>query len=635
MENLFLRRASEQLREPVAFLGIVSPEPVRFYLKPKVAVLYDRPVLLEGTPGSGKTTLARLFDYEIIHTLLENDAIPNRKQLLAILTECGAIADGQIAILGARVSLESDYREIWDFDYPLEVRHALTTALIASRAVQLWIRSLERCGIPLGSCRIVPKVGAEGKLSSIGGSHCADALTRAREVERSIYEIIGSLVQPSIQDLPEECTSAYHPLDVIEQIAILTEDGEARRLQPLVILDDANVLHPDQFDAIKRMLARREMRVARWMMYRLDALNIASVLSRDELTDAASPPLPGINSARNWTLIRFQNAQERAKSRREFRKIASDMANRYLGRMPLFSRRRLLNFRSLMQTRIDPVAAGKLSKYRKGVENFARKEVSPQTVDRLLSIVDDYLQGKSDEGDEAVRWAMFSILVRRYINRVPQRDLFQPDVELSRPVKADSEVLGGARLHLCHQLDRPFFAGLDDLCDAASENAEQFLHLAAVLVDASATNITRGKPSPVSAAKQHRLLVDRASQFFDEWSFPHSNAVRWLISGIARRCVDVSLEPNASLGHGASAFGVIEAEFRAVEESHPQLATVLKYAVAYNAVSTYTTSCQGEDWMLVQLGGVPLLKYKLTLKRGGFIKSNLDELERFIQEGGL
>ena len=59
MENPFLKRATEFLRDEEAFLAIVSPEPVKLFLtRPgKRGVLYDRLVFIRGTPGSGKTTL--------------------------------------------------------------------------------------------------------------------------------------------------------------------------------------------------------------------------------------------------------------------------------------------------------------------------------------------------------------------------------------------------------------------------------------------------------------------------------------------------------------------------------------------------------------------------------------------------
>ena len=61
MANPFEKRATEYLRDDEAFLAVVTPEPLAtFFKKPaKEERLYDRLTMIIGTPGSGKTTLAR------------------------------------------------------------------------------------------------------------------------------------------------------------------------------------------------------------------------------------------------------------------------------------------------------------------------------------------------------------------------------------------------------------------------------------------------------------------------------------------------------------------------------------------------------------------------------------------------
>ena len=83
MENPFLRRATEFLRDDEAFLAIVSPEPVTYFLRGPGThgTLYDRLVLVRGTPGSGKTTLARLFEFPTICALLRNQSFAGHKDL--------------------------------------------------------------------------------------------------------------------------------------------------------------------------------------------------------------------------------------------------------------------------------------------------------------------------------------------------------------------------------------------------------------------------------------------------------------------------------------------------------------------------------------------------------------------------
>ena len=64
MENTFLRRATEFLRDDEAFLAIVSPEPVSYHLERpgSSGALYDRLVQLRGTPGSGQVDWDTTFD---------------------------------------------------------------------------------------------------------------------------------------------------------------------------------------------------------------------------------------------------------------------------------------------------------------------------------------------------------------------------------------------------------------------------------------------------------------------------------------------------------------------------------------------------------------------------------------------
>lgn len=159
---------------------------------------------------------------------------------------------------------------------------------------------------------------------------------------------------------------------------------------------------------------------------------------------------------------------------------------------------------------------------------------------------------------------MLGVLFQRYAKRVPQQGLFDDagqDAEPSRPLVADDKVYEGAKIHLLHKQDRPYFYGIDPVCDAGSENAEQFLQLASRLVAQSETQLIRSKPPTLSASSQHSLLRNRAAEMIREWDFPHHQQVKKLADGIAAACVRKSLEGNASLGGGANAFGIPQEEF--------------------------------------------------------------------------
>jgi hypothetical protein len=137
VENPFLIRTAELLRDDEAFLAVVSPEPLTHHLKKagEAGILYDRLVLMRGTPGSGKTTMARLFEYPTLYTLLRNKSSTGYKELHSALTECRAVKDEEPLILGCRLSMESDYRDIWEFPYTDEIKTNLMMSLLQARTV--------------------------------------------------------------------------------------------------------------------------------------------------------------------------------------------------------------------------------------------------------------------------------------------------------------------------------------------------------------------------------------------------------------------------------------------------------------------------------------------------------------------
>jgi hypothetical protein len=629
MANPFEKRATEYLREEEAFLAVVTPEPLAtFFQKPaKEGRLYDRLAMIIGTPGSGKTTLARLFQYPTLRTLLRNRSLHAYKALIDTLTTCGAITKGQPAVMGARVSLETEYREFWEFPYPEDLRIGLMLALLQARTMLIWLRNLQNAGVPPTAIKITARADAEAALAAIGGASGIELLQRARQVESAIYDISAALVAPNVEEIDSAAAAAYRPFDVIESFEI-QDDEDQLSLRPLVIFDDAHILHPSQLSALQSWLTRRETRVARWVLTRLDALTTTDVLSDQESDE------PGLKRAREITDIWMQSHDDRRAQRLAFRKMAKDMAERYLSQMEVFNRRGLKSLGDLLSTRMEPISRSKIEDLANRVNSLQHKYKI--TADRRAGLekeVDDYLPNAEDAGED-LRLAMLAILFERYWKRIPQRGLFEEgdeDNDPSRPITADSGVADGARIHLLHQYDRPYFYGIDTLCDASSENAEQFLQLSARLVSQSETQLIRTNPATLSSTLQNKLLRERAGEIVKEWDFPQHQLVRRLADGIAKECLAKSLEGNASLKGGALGFGIPQEDFNTIPKKHPDLARVLQFGIAYNAFTLIPEHrTKKREWCLIELSGILLLRYGLTLTRGGFLERRIPDLQRLM-----
>jgi len=636
MANLFEKRATEYLRDDEAFLAVVTPEPLStFFQKPaEEERLYDRLAVIVGTPGSGKTTLARLFQYPTLRTLLRNKSLSTYKPLIDTLTACSAVVDDHPIVVGGRLPLEAEYREFWEFPYPDDLKAGLMIALLQARTVLAWLRSFTTAGVPLEDVEIVPRAGADAALTAIGGTSGPSVLRRASQTELAIYRISAALVPPDVSDIDADAAAAYRPFDVIESIRV--RDGEQTLLlRPLVIFDDAHSLHPAQLVTLTRWLARRELKVARWILMRLDALTPADVLTEQSKPEVQGEP--GLKRSREITSIWLQSSNDRAYQRRSFRKMAKDMANRYLQKMDVFNRRGLNSLGDLLATEPETIAPGKREQLRTQLASLQKRNgISDARRRNLETEVDRYLEASGEKGED-VNLAMLSILFARYGKRTPQRGLFEAgtaDVEPTHPLTADADIADGARLHLMHKHARPYYYGIDVLCDASSENAEQFLQLAARLVAQSETQLIRRKTATLNSGVQHSLLREKAAEILRDWDFPQHQLVRRLADGIAAECIDKSLEPNASLGGGASAFGIPQEEFDAIPTKYPDLARVLQFGVAYNSFMLVPNhGTKKKQWCLIELGGVLLLHHGLTLRRGGFLERRTEDLVRILGEG--
>lgn len=628
MVNPFEKRATEYLRDDEAFLSVVTPEPLETFFRRHAEEdrLYDRLVMVIGTPGSGKTTIARLFQYQTLSALLRSGSSRTHAPLLDSLVRCGAIADARPAVVGTRISLESEYRDIWEFPYPPDLRVGLTNTLLQARAVIGWLRSIEGAGVALGDISVDPKSGADAAVESIGGTDGAAVLERARQVELGIYRVAAALVPPAIEELDQAVLDGYRPFDVIETIQLKTASGRLS-LRPLAIFDDAHRLHPDQLEALSRWLVRREVRIARWVLTRLDALTSTDVLLDALVADAG----PGIQNSREVTEIRMQSGKDRAGNRRAFRSMATDMSRRYMSQMDILSRRNLLSLSDLLGDEPSGASKTQVAELRRHADVVQRRVgMHPSRREELDSEIGAFLSAR-DVADDDLRIASLTILMERYGKRTPQRALFEEDPEPSKPLRMDTSILEGARIALLHRYGRSYYYGMEAICDAGTENAEQFLHLAGRLVAQSETQIVRGKSPTLTADRQHRLLVEKAGEIVDGWDFPHHRQVERLGRAIAGECVQKSLEPNAPLGGGATAVGIPLEEFKALPDAFPDLARVLQFGIAYNAfVVVPNHSTKNRMWCLVELGGALLLQNGLTLRRGGFLERSSRDLQRML-----
>jgi len=633
MANPFLRRATEYIREDSSFLAIVSPAPLTTYFAkhPRKDAIFEVPVRVIGTPGSGKTMMASLAEFRLVEAILRDQSSGTNRDLAGALSACGFIDGERPRVAAVRIPMESEYRDFWELPYPEVIRTKLALSLVQARAMLGLIRNLTaNRSRAVRDIRFIAKDASEAHLEQIGGLDSEGIRRRALEVQKAIYGVAAGLVPPDLNDLPEAAREPYQPLEAIQEIEIDWQ-GEAVSLRPLVILDDVHALHPDQYEGIFAALARREIKVGRWLMMRMDALSPGVVFRSPAHVEAHN-----LKPGRDFLDVLMQNQAERRTERAQFRKMAIDMADRYLPLVTSLRDRNFTRIVDLLPATPPQIPPGKVRDLAAAVDRDQRRlGITPSRRAKIDKLVEGFMSGtKSADKGEEVTLGMSRVLLYRYANRVANMspDLFKEfDPEPKVGLKADTDVADAARLRLYHDLDRPLHYGFDDLCDASNENAELFLQLAGALVSRMETRAIRNQDPALPPSLQQSTLRERSVEIINGWAFPYARKVRDLITAIADECVEVSLSANARLGSGANAVGIPVAEFEALVKDEGELTRVLKFAAAYGALNVVPDYGQGgKIWCLLELSGPVCLARGLTFKRGGFLEWRVDQLDALV-----
>lgn len=626
--NPFLRRATEYLRDTASFLQITSPEPLSVFIgkHERINDLFDLPVRIVGSPGTGKTMLATLVEFRTLEAVLLDQSNPNNRELTAAFNDA-KFADGDVPRVAAvRLPMESEYRDFWELPYDPAIKTKLMLTLIQARAMISFYRNLTANGRRhVADIGVATREEAGAQVAQIGGPHALDQLGRAREVDAAVYSIGSSLIPPNLEDIPEAANAPYQPFEAIKEF-LIEWDGHTVPLRPLIILDDVHTLHPDQLSALMRALARREIRMGRWMMMRMDSLSPHDILrSSDE--DFG----PGLKAERDYVDIYLQNVTHRRMERRRFRSMAGDMANRYLRFVPALRERGIDSFSATLSRSPPKFSAANMRDLETLLNrDQASLEITESRREQLAEDVTRYVaNSKAHDITEELRLAMLRVLMHRHAGRVSGTNLsFFDDPDPVVEVKAKPQIVDAARVHLYHLFGRPLHYGLEDLCDASNENAELFLQLAGTLVDKVEAKVIRRQTAELNAQQQQEVLTQRANEIIEKWSFPYARRVKLLVQEIGRRCVENAKLPNAPLGGGATSFGILERELVDLLRSERELLSVLKFAVAYGALTAVRHYGQGgKDWCLFELSGLVRLAYGLDLGRGSFLECTVSEIE--------
>jgi hypothetical protein len=628
MDNPFKKRRTEFIADRRSFLSLVSPTPIDDFFDGEESQLIDKLVLVVGTPGCGKTTLAQILEFESLTTLCLPDGGVNNKALVSVLEDRRLTVDGLPRVVAYRLSMSTIFRGIWELPYPESIRTTLLRAYVQAKAVLGWYRQLESLSIPDEQIEIVLDGSADSLRSITRADNSAAFRGYAKEIELGIFKLATALVPPpEAQMAGDFINTSYDVFEGLKAIRIVDSPlrpGETISLRPMIIIDDAHELHPTQFIQLRDWLKSKAMGVSRWIMSRADIVapeDYRAALEDD--TASSTTAVPGSTVGRDYVIRLLQ-----FRKKEKFKPTAVDIAKRYIDSIPEFSRRSIKDLSHGIDGKSASLPAGELKDLKESVKKLGTAvRFSDRLVEKLRARVPG--SAREDEGLAALR-----ILMHRESRKQPQMGLLedeQRDIAVSDDRQAAASLVDGARIQLMHEYERPFYYGMDKLIAASNYNIEQFIRLADVLVDQLLARTIRNRTFELDARSQHAALVGASKSIIREWDFPFHSAVQTLVERIGRRCVEKTLQPNAPLDDGANAYAVLQDEMDRVLQRSERLTRVLHFACAYQAlIMVPQYRCKGKVWCVLELGAIPCMAYGLTLNRGGFLEGTLSELDSLV-----
>lgn len=637
MDNPFKKRRTELITDRRTLLSLVSSVPIEDFFRVDKTELIEKLTLVVGTPGCGKTTIAQVVEFESLLSLCQATGTPINKDLVDVLTMYKLIQDGRPTLIGHRLAMTTNFRDIWELPYTEHMKLALLRAFLQAKAVLGWFTQLEAMKISMADVDIVMGPNSESVVAVTGADDPMRFREYAREIELAIFRVVTSLVPPDEEAMARDFLNTRY--DVFEvllgfRVRRWPDDDAARPvvLRPMMVVDDAHELHPAQFLQLRDWLKSKAMGVSRWLMCRPD------VVSADDYRDALAKEMesdeeltPGSTRGRDYLMKLMQLGAKRAA---RFKPTAIDIANRYVASIPEFARRGLRDMRPMLAPDAPvELPDGLLRQLREKVDKLGRDM-------RFSRSLIDALRARVPAGipeDEAL--AALRILMHRESRKSPQLGLLEETEMLEEPVSDDrtaaSSLIDGARIQLMHEFDRPYYYGMDKLIAASNANIEQFIRLGGSLVDEVLARVIRERGANLPARAQHTALVGQARQAMKDWDFPYNAIVRELVGKIAERCIERTLKPNAPLDDGANAIGIPQDEMEKVLKRYGRMARVLHFAFAYKAlIFVPQYNCKNKVWCLLELGALPCMAYGLTLSRGGFIEDTLAGLQSVLPGEG-
>jgi hypothetical protein len=590
--------------------------------------IWDRPVIVQSAPGAGKTSLLRTFTAEALREVADHP--DELAPLHAQLSELSAIEDGQVRLLGVRLALKRDYQAIGDLGLTPERAVKVFFRLLDAKLVQAIADALLHA-VPdasIDSLRWEAGTAGAEALRRLGGPEFTRVLEWAERTHRELLDYLDAVLPPDLDGL-----TGHHAPYTVQALsgANFSLDGRTLELAPLLMFDDAQELGNSQRAGLLHALSDRDLILHRWLAERYQAMSADEVIADGE-PDRAYLRLRIEDEARHLGGIR------RGRRTRGFDRLLVEIADLRAAPMLHSAADEVRSFSDLLEEPQD-CSASRIAK------------VNGDLDARLLAIADgsprygEWLTlaaGKRGYPGAVYRRVM-QILVARDRGR-GQDTLFNVALnEKELEARWASGLSEAAALLLRHELQVPFYAGVDRLTALASENIEQYIALSGELFEEVLARSTLNQTLTLDPVRQDRIVTGVSETFWRNIPERLSDGreIQRLLLHVATLCRKDTYRETAPYPPGVTGTAIsmrdrqrlLDPRWRDGIKGADELFGALAGAVGHNLLrAELDYAVKGDRWMVLYLNRMLCARFGLPLGYGGFRERPLEELCGWMAE---
>jgi hypothetical protein len=606
--NAFKYRAGDApMIDTGLFLHLYVPNMVTTALRPED---FHAPKLLivRGSPGSGKSSLLRLFQVETLLAL--RTAQPNEQGIIDRLKELDIWVDDAPRAVGIYLQCDSNLRDLANVDVATGANTRLLNTLLDVRIVSSFLRALAR----------LPRFQRTGQADAVRLEPLPpeEASPQLFAAERSVGELreecerIEAEFATLLSSFPgDPMPPAIRPHPRVFAIPFLAHQvragGPLAGIVPIVMLDNLQDLYEQQREQVRDEFVRRAA-IPRWISVRKHVFELEELI-----------PLNGSVEDRDYRIVDLDY-----NSSSDFRRFVEKVAERRWRQSDGLRQYSTLTLRDALPETADPAA--ELKRVEREVPKLTKKLAALEISVDAVQILGGAAKGASTAG--FVPYERLLSLERQMIlaeRRKARGQLVMFALEEDEPSNSKTEE--AARLFVARRYDLPYYQSFETVVEAANGNVEQFLSVAAAIADKLIFRAELGRDPVLTAAEQDAMLRRSADEFHGriEQRYDMGFAIRTLVDNIGRFFEAVTTRSNAPYAPGVNGFGFTREQLREIvrgkSDRHiEELATVLTRAVAENVLFVKPTKqgSAGSEKFVFYLNRLLCVKFGLPLGTGGW-----------------